>query len=110
MLSKTARLFLYVAGVLLLATAAAKFIGSFGGARVLNSADPITGLSFRALFRIAGAVELFVALYCLLGRKVKFQAGLVAWLAGVGTAGKLVRCAAGEASRSVSADIGTVFP
>ena len=79
--SKTARLFLCVAGVLLLATAAAKFIGSFGGARVLNTLDPLTGLSLRTLFRLAGGIELIVAFYCLLGRKMKFQAGFVSWLA-----------------------------
>jgi AraC-like DNA-binding protein len=56
--SKTARLFLYVAGVLLLATATAKLISSFGGARILGSTDPVTGLTFRNEFRLGGAVEL----------------------------------------------------
>ncbi len=73
--------FLWVAGSLLLATAAAKFIGSFGGARILDNSDPISGLTFRNEFRLVGAVELAVALVCFLGKGVKLKAGLVAWLA-----------------------------
>jgi hypothetical protein len=79
--SKTARLFLLVAGVLLLATAAAKLISSFGGTRILGNSDPITGLAFRNEFRLVGAVELAAALFCFFGKGVKLKAGLVAWLA-----------------------------
>jgi hypothetical protein len=81
MTSKIARLFLYVAGALLLATAGAKLVSSFGGARALANSDPITGLTFRNFFQLGGTIELLVALACLFWRKVKFQAGVVSWLA-----------------------------
>jgi hypothetical protein len=78
---KTARLFLCVAGVLLLATAAAKLIGSFGNAHILQHSDPIIGLTYRQLFGVVGAIELIVALVCFFGKRITLQAGLVACLA-----------------------------
>jgi hypothetical protein len=81
MTSKIARLFLYVVGALLLATAGAKLVSSFGGARVLSNSDPITRLTFRNEFRLVGAVELAAALFCFFGKGIKLQTGLVAWLA-----------------------------
>ncbi len=78
--SKIARCFLFVAGVLLLATASAKLISSFGSAGILQNPDPIIGLTFRNEFRLVGAVELVIALVCLFGKGIKSQAGLVAWL------------------------------
>ncbi len=66
--SKFARCFLFVAGVLLLATASAKLISSFGSAGILQNSDPIIGLTFRNEFRLVRAVELVIALLCLFGK------------------------------------------
>jgi len=78
---KFARLFFYFAAVLLLLTAAAKFISSFGHARILLQRDPLTGFKFQDLFRVVGLIEASVALICFFSRRIWFQAGLVAWLA-----------------------------
>jgi hypothetical protein len=78
---KTARLFIYSAGVLLLLTAVAKFISSFGHGTILQVRDPLVGLQFRDLFRIVGGIEVVVALVCILSKRIWFPAGLVAWLA-----------------------------
>jgi hypothetical protein len=77
---KIARMFLYSAGVLLLITATAKFVSSFGHGRILLQLDPLTGFQFRDLFRIAGGVETAVALVCFCNKRIWLPAGLVAWL------------------------------
>ncbi len=74
------RIFLYSAGVLLLATALAKLVSSFGNAGVLGLPDPVFGIRYRRLFWIAGALELAVASVCFFGRRVSTKALLVAWL------------------------------
>ena len=78
---KILRIFIFSAGALLLATAIAKFISSFGSARILQTPDPILGISFRCVFWLVGTVELAIALACFLGKKIRLKAGLVAWLA-----------------------------
>jgi len=78
---KTARLFIYSAGAILLLTAAAKFISSFGHGTILQARDPLVGFQFRDLFRIVGGIETAVALVCIFSRRIWFPAGLVAWLA-----------------------------
>jgi len=74
------RLFIYSAGVLLLATAVAKLVSASGSAHVLQNSDPIFSISFRDVFRIVGTLELIVAIVCLLGRRMGLQIGLVACL------------------------------
>ena len=78
---KLIRLFLYSAGALILATAVAKFFSASGSARILQSRDPILMIPLQYVFWIVGGIELAVALVCLLGRRARLQAGLVAWLA-----------------------------
>jgi len=75
------RLFIRSAGGLLLVTALAKLVSALGTAQILQSADPIFQMSFRHVFWIAGAIELAVALVCLLGRNILLQSALLAWLA-----------------------------
>jgi|SRR5665213_287482 len=78
---KKARLFLYSAAVVLLLTAAAKLISSFGHGTILQTRDPLTGLQFQDLFRIVGGIETVVALVCIFSKRTWLPAGLVAWLA-----------------------------
>jgi hypothetical protein len=78
---KLVRLFLLSAGVLLSITAIAKLISASGGARILQTPDPILSVPFRYVFWVVGGIELVVALVCFLGTQVGLRAGLVAWLA-----------------------------
>jgi hypothetical protein len=78
---KISRWFLYSAGVVLLLTAAAKFISSAGSAHILSNPDPILTISFQHVFWIVGTIELTVALICLFSRQIRLQAELLAWLA-----------------------------
>ena len=75
------KLFNLSAGVLLLTTAIAKLISAFGTAAVLEIPDPILDISFRHLLWITGTSELLVALFCIFGNRINFQAWLVAWFA-----------------------------
>jgi hypothetical protein len=78
---KIARLFLYSAAVVLLLTAAAKFVSSTGHGLILLAIDPLTGFQFGNLFRMVGSIEIVIALVCFCGKRTWLQAGLVAWLA-----------------------------
>ena len=73
--------FSYSAGVVLLATAIAKLISSFGSARILQNPDPILAISFQHIFGFVGVVELIIALVCFFSKRIGLQASLVAWLA-----------------------------
>ena len=78
---KMARLFLYSAAGLLLATAAAKLISSLGHSRILLQRDPVTAFLFRDLFRVVSVVEIVIASVCLFSKRIWLSAGLMAWLA-----------------------------
>jgi hypothetical protein len=78
---KIARWFTFSAGIVLLLTAAAKFVSSFGHGTILQTRDPLTGLQFQDLFRLVGGVEITVALVCVFNKRAWIPAGLVAWLA-----------------------------
>ena len=79
--TKIVRIFFFsVVGVLLI-TAAAKIVSSFGSAHILQNPDPLFRISFRNLFWIVGSIELAVALICFCSKRILLQAGLVAWLA-----------------------------
>lgn len=63
-------------------------------ARILATADPVTGISFGRLLLTVGLFELAIAGICLFGKSQKCALALVAWLAagiaagpGDGTAG-----------------------
>ena len=77
---KADRLFLRFAGMLLILTATAKLISSFGSSGILETSDPVLKIRFRFLLWGVGGLEVVVGLICLLGNKSRLQAGLVAWL------------------------------
>ena len=75
---KLINLFIKVSGYLLVITAAAKLISSYGSAGVLKHADPIFQVSFRFVFQATAIVELVVASICLWGKIARFQSGVIA--------------------------------
>ena len=75
------RLFTYSSAVILLSTAAAKFISSAGNAKILMTYDPLTGLKFNQLLLLIASIEAIVALVCIFGRPPAMKVSLVAWLA-----------------------------
>ena len=77
---KLMRLFLVSAGVLLSITAIAKLISASGGARILQTPDPILSVPFREVFWVVGGIELVWRWSAFSGRQAGLQAGLVAWL------------------------------
>jgi hypothetical protein len=78
---KIFRLFTESAGALLLALAMAMFISNRANAAITMPHDPLLMISMRNTFWIIGAIELFVALVCLFGKQLRFNAILVLWLA-----------------------------
>lgn len=78
---KSLNIFLRSVGILLLITAFAKLASSVGHATILDTSDPILGLTFRWLFIVAGGIELSVGLTCLVAKSIYFRVGSVAWLA-----------------------------
>jgi hypothetical protein len=78
---KTTWLFFYSSGVLLLMTAIAKLISSFGSSPILALPDPIFIIPFRWVFCIAGIVELAIAYVCFFDQRIGLKVGLVTWLA-----------------------------
>jgi len=77
---KSISIFIKSAGVLLIVTAAAKLISSFGPARIEDHLDPFFVIRFRNFFRISGAIELVVAAICLFSANRKLQVGIIAVL------------------------------
>jgi len=67
--------------MVLLITGVAKVVSATGNSRVLDSFDPIFGLSFRHLLLSVGLLELTVSAICLLHRRISLALILVAWLA-----------------------------
>ena len=57
-----------------------RFLIAFGGAQVLPLPDPVLGIPLRLGVLVVGIIELAVALLCLFGKRMEFQAGCVAWL------------------------------
>jgi bacteriorhodopsin len=75
------RFFCLLSGLLLLLTAIAKLVSSFGSTIILDLDDPILKVSYRHVFWVVGGVELLVAYVCFFGKNRFLQAGLVASLA-----------------------------
>jgi len=67
-------------GVLLVISSAAKIISASGSARVLATLDPIFAVSFRNVFLVVGAIELFVALICFFKLNINLKIGVITWL------------------------------
>jgi len=80
MQSRLYYLFVKSAGFVLLITASAKLISAAGSAHILQTDDPLLGVSFRNLFWMIGVTEVAVALICFFGNQLGLQAGLIAWL------------------------------
>jgi hypothetical protein len=80
-MNKALKVFISSAVVLLLATSAAKFVSSFGHARILDRNDPIFQVSFRVLFLIVASLELGVSLFCILSKSILQRIAMVAWIA-----------------------------
>jgi hypothetical protein len=72
---------LCLVALVLLITATAKLISSMGSATILATQDPVTGMTFRDLFRLVAALEIAVAAICIFGRRITLVSGAVAWLA-----------------------------
>lgn len=75
------RLFLVSAGVLLLATACAKFLSAASNSGMLKEVDPLFGVSFRTIFWTVGTLEAVLAVFCFFGSRAILNTSLVAWLA-----------------------------
>lgn len=70
---------LQLCGAILVATAVAKLVGSFGTSKILAESDPIFGVSNVLLLRTIAAVEVIVAICCFLMKNSRLCAALVVW-------------------------------
>jgi hypothetical protein len=77
---RIAGFFIASAAVILLVTGGAKIISALSGGRVLESFDPIFGVTLRELFWLVGAVEVAVAFVCLANVRANLKSGLLLWI------------------------------
>lgn len=77
---KITEFFLNSAGSLLLMTGAAKLISASGSQKALLALEPVSQISFRNVFVIAGSLEMAIGLYCLFSHRLTLRTALVAWL------------------------------
>lgn len=75
------KLFVISSAIILILTAVAKYLAAFGNAKILQVADPLTGLPFRELLFFAATLEVIVALICMFSQRGVVQFRLIAWLA-----------------------------
>lgn len=75
------RLFIYSAGVLLLAAVLGMFFSIEAGRGLIHPHEPLSGINLPVFFSIVGGLELAVALICLFGQNALLQTSLVLWLA-----------------------------
>lgn len=73
--------FIFSVGILLLLTATAKLISSYGASKILNGVDPVFHVSFRFLFRAVAVVELGIGGVCLFSKNLNLRVGLIAAIA-----------------------------
>jgi hypothetical protein len=81
MRGKIISFFVLSSGSLLVLTAVAKLISSYGADLILTHFDPIFLISFARFFQAAAVVELAIAFICFLNINPIFQTGLIALLA-----------------------------
>jgi hypothetical protein len=81
MRTKTIRIFIHSAGVLLLAMATVLFVGNWIDTSFIQPHDPVFSISMRNLFWIVAGGFFAVALLCLFGERAFQQMLWVAWLA-----------------------------
>lgn len=72
--------FLWSAGALLLAAALERFLLATGSSQILALPDAVLGIPVRTALLLVGALELLVALVCLLGKSPGTPATLLTWL------------------------------
>lgn len=77
---KWIRPFFCIAGCIILAAALVRLFGVIKPRQLLALSDPVIGISLRYAASIIGCLELTVALACLFGKNIKFQALLILWL------------------------------
>ena len=74
-------MFVGSASVILILTAIAKFVSSFGTVPILHEQDPILGVTYRVVFLVAGSVEIVIGSFCLFAKGLHFKIYLISWLA-----------------------------
>jgi DNA-directed RNA polymerase subunit RPC12/RpoP len=73
--------FIGFAGGILLAAALFRFVIAAGNTQALALPEPMLGIPLLYAVLMVGGLELTAALICLFGKRVRLQAGLLAWLA-----------------------------
>lgn len=81
MRQKLTTMFITSAGILLVLTATAKLVSSFGSAPVQQDLDPLFHIQFKYLLWSVSLIEFAVAAICTFGDSQKIQAGLIGLLA-----------------------------
>jgi hypothetical protein len=74
------RCFVRSAGALLGASGLAKVFSASVATRILETADPLTGIPFRQLLLLVGLFELLITFFCLFTDKRRLSLLAVAWL------------------------------
>ena len=72
--------FVFLAGAVLLLTGIAKAFTVSTNIRLLQTQDPVFGLSFRLLLLSVGVVEIAIGLVCLLLPRCHHTCSLIAWI------------------------------
>jgi len=83
MAGKLINLFFVSSGFVLILTAMAKYLSSFGSVQILNMPDPVFNIPFRDVFRAAAIVELLVACVCLFVKSIYLRASVLAWVSSI---------------------------
>jgi hypothetical protein len=73
--------FFWSAGAILIVTAVAKVLSSFGDNPILREKDPIAALPYGVLLPCVAVPETAVACVCLFAKRVSTKARLLLWLA-----------------------------
>jgi hypothetical protein len=74
------RTFFLTSAALLAVTSTAKLVSATGNARLLSTAEPLSGMSFKHVFILASVCELAVLISLFSIRTVKIKALSLAWL------------------------------
>jgi hypothetical protein len=75
------RFFIGSAAVILLLTGVAKIISALTGGDVLQTYDPVFGITYGHLLWLVGTIELIIGAVCFRGQRLRLQANLVLSLA-----------------------------
>jgi len=75
------KIFVNLAGAILLAAGLSRLLIAAEGAQFLSLPDPALGIPLHYALLVVGGIESLVALICLFGKRIHFQVGWLAWLA-----------------------------